>query len=191
MLWHTWQEKPMCMKIGREYLCPIHMNTTAVYRSVCVKMLQHVRVLKVFQCVEVCARVCQRGPCCCSWGSAQALPYSTKSHPTLFDTIPNLTKPYQTLPQDCKGNPGGQRASPGADFTKPTLKWALLQPAPPYTWDLGGRPIVFTCVRSSDAHTICTYCTATVKVEEYIVERRHLIHPPVTLLTRAIGRITS
>ena len=185
MLWHTWQEKPMCMKIGREYLCPIHMNTTAVYRSVCVKMLQHVRVLKVFQCVEVCARVCV--------SVGRVVVHGGQLRPCL--TLPNLTQPcstpYQTLPQDCKGNPGGQRASPGADFTKPTLKWALLQPAPPYTWDLGGRPIVFTCVRSSDAHTICTYCTATVKVEEYIVERRHLIHPPVTLLTRAIGRITS
>ena len=99
----------------------------------------------------------------------------------LYQISPNLvrhhTKPYQTLPQDCKGNPGGQRASPGADFTKPTLKWALLQPAPPYTWDSGGRPIVFTCVRSSDAHTICTYCTATVEVEEYIVERGTLSSP--------------
>ena len=96
----------MCMKIGRgEYLCPIHMNTTAVYRSVCVKMLQHVRVLKVFQCVEVCVCV-SVGRVVVHGGQLRprlTLPNLTQPCSTPYQTLPNHTKPYHRTAKGTQG----------------------------------------------------------------------------------------
>ena len=155
--------------------------------EVCDKMLQRVQVSRVFQSVEVCATVS-------AWaellflGVSRPLLTVTKPCHTMLVLAHSITITTATPPQDSRGNPGGEqceRASPGAGSTKPTLEYTL-QSA------LEKRRTNSIYLPPPSLRTpLCTTHTSRVLRLENIVGASEHLTPPVTLLTRAIARITS
>ena len=156
--------------------------------EVCDRMLQPVQVSRVFQSVEVCATVS-------AWaellflGVSRPLLTVTKPCHTRVVLDQSITITTATPPQDSRGNPGGEqceRASPGAGSTKPT-HWSAH-----YSLHLRrGEPIVFTCPSVPPHPTVYyTHTSRVLRLENIEGASEHLT-PPVTLLTRAIARITS
>ena len=153
--------------------------------EMCDKMLQRVQVSRVFQSVEVCATVSAWAELLFLGVSRPLLTMTKPCHTMLVLDHTAFPLPQQPHHRILEGTQGVSSVS------GPLQGLALLSPhwSTHYSLHLRrGEPIVFTCPSVAPHPTV--QCTHVLRLENIVGASEHLT-PPVTLLTRAIARITS